>query len=211
MNRSKYKFLLNLLPRVSLFARVDPHSFVGRKSVVYRFARLLHSSISDYSYVAPYSELYFTQVGRYCSIGKGVKVGFASHPLNRISTSPVFYSPSNAVRVSYTKNSTYTEYTNTVIGSDVWLGAYSFVAQGIKIGHGAVVAAHAVVTRDVPPYAIVGGVPAKIIRYRFSPEIIESLIKSNWWNQDEAWFRRHADLFSGKLTESNLASLRAVL
>lgn len=76
------------------------------------------------------------------------------------------------------------EYAHIDIGNDVWIGARAIIMDGIKIGHGAVVAANAVVTKDIPPYAIVGGIPAKIIKYRFEPDKIERLIQSEWWKWD---------------------------
>ena len=73
---------------------------------------------------------------------------------------------------------------DTIVGNDVWFGRECMILPGIKIGDGAVIAARAVVVQDVPPYAVVGGNPAKIIKYRFSEEIIEELLKIQWWNWD---------------------------
>lgn len=73
-----------------------------------------------------------------------------------------------------------------IIGNDVWIGAGVFIKGGIKIGDGAVIAAHAVVTKDVPPYAIVGGVPAKILKYRFTDDVIRKLLDLKWWDYDIA-------------------------
>lgn len=82
-----------------------------------------------------------------------------------------------------------------VIGNDVWIGAKVTLINGISIGDGAVILAGAVVSKDVPPYAIVGGVPAKILRYRYSPDDIELLLKTKWWNKNIEWLRAHKSIF----------------
>ena len=81
------------------------------------------------------------------------------------------------------------------IGNDVWIGAESLLMDGVAIGNGAIVAARSVVTKHVPPYAIVGGIPAKLIRYRFDEEEIELLEESRWWNRDLSWIKKHISLF----------------
>lgn len=82
-----------------------------------------------------------------------------------------------------------------IIGNDVWIGAYVNIIEGITIGDGAIIAAGSVVTQDVPPYAVVGGVPAKVIKYRFEQDIIEQLKKIEWWNKDQKWLKKNAHLF----------------
>lgn len=82
-----------------------------------------------------------------------------------------------------------------IIGNDVWIGARAMILSGVKIGDGAVIAAGAVVTKDVEPYTIVGGVPAKPIRKRFTDEQIDALIKLKWWDKDDVWMRDHAAMF----------------
>jgi acetyltransferase-like isoleucine patch superfamily enzyme len=82
--------------------------------------------------------------------------------------------------------------TRTILGHDVWVGHGAIVKGGISIGHGSIIGAGAVVTHDVPPYAVVAGVPARLLRYRFEPQIIDTLLASRWWERDLEWLRSHA-------------------
>lgn len=132
------------------------------------------------------------KIGRYCSFGEQVHVGRHSHPLDFVSTSPIFYQSSLVVlgvgehaslnRDPVRPSRPPTIMKRTVIGHDVYIGHGAFILPGVTIGHGAVIAACAVVTKDVPPYAIVAGSPAKIKRYRFDPGTIMNLLKAEWWN-----------------------------
>lgn len=127
-------------------------------------------------------------VGRYCSIAKGLTVMGNRHPLERISTSPAFYTRAVMMK-SYEKDlnisSRYTPFSYTpgkiTIGNDVWIGENVTLGHGISIGDGAVVASNAVVTKNVEPYTVVGGVPAKKIKYRFPIDVITDLRRSRWW------------------------------
>lgn len=141
-----------------------------------------HSKIGFCSYINYESLIQHTEIGNYCSIAHGVKMGLGAHPINLFSTSPIFYKVKNPFRVPILeKNVDFKEYLPIQIGSDVWIGAQVIVMDGVTIGHGAVVAAGAVVTKDVPPYGIVGGVPAKLIKYRFNEKQIEALLLTQWW------------------------------
>jgi len=113
-------------------------------------------------------------IGKYCSIAANVCIGVKQHPLHLLSTNP---------RVYQNNPEYYRRPEKPVhIGHDVWIGRNAIIQDGVTVGTGAVVASSAVVTKDVPPYAIVGGVPARIIKYRFEPELIEKLLASEWWN-----------------------------
>ncbi len=116
-----------------------------------------------------------SQIGRFCSISNGVLMGHdrAGHPLDWVSTHPFSHGDE---RFSYRSM-----IAPTTIGHDVWIGRDAMVLEGIKVGTGAVIAARSVVTKDVPPYAIVAGMPAKVIRYRHPPHLIEGLLESEWW------------------------------
>lgn len=135
------------------------------------------STFGKKSYVNYNSIIANSNVGNYCSIGPNCVIGLGNHPVNYVSSSPFFYQTGN---LHYTK-----EQTKVNIGHDVWIGANSTILNGISIGTGAIIGANTLVNRNVPPYAIYGGVPARLIKYRFPPEIIEKLLMSNWWENDE--------------------------
>ncbi|MBF4991653.1 CatB-related O-acetyltransferase [Methylophilus sp. QUAN] len=131
------------------------------------------SSIGSYTYIGKSSFITRSTIGRFCSIANNVSIGHGEHHLNRISTSSLFYADP------------WQELTREecLIESDVWIGVDAIILRGVKVGVGAVIAANAVVTRDVPPFAIVAGVPARILRYRFSEAKQQQILASKWWEQ----------------------------
>lgn len=171
---------------------MDKTSKIGQKSSV------LNVKIGRYSYIGRNNGVTNTEIGNYCSIGSFVTIGGGVHPLNRISTSPLFYDKGNDWKTSdfISKDNKEVDQLLTIVGNDVWIGDYSYIKAGVKIGDGVIIGAGAVVTKDVPPYSIVGGVPAKVIRYRFSEEIIERLLEIKWWDKDEKWLKDNVSLFS---------------
>lgn len=149
------------------------------------------------------------EIGAYCSLAPHIHVAPGEHYTNFISTHPVLFNPSWRKKLnieekeSYIKNIKKTE-VKTIIGNDVWIGLNCIIMRGVKIGDGAVIAAGSVVTKDVPPYAIVGGTPAKIIKYRFNKAEIKLLLKQKWWNKplnsiDEMYdIKKWSDQFENK-------------
>lgn len=122
-------------------------------------------------------------IGSFCSIGPGAKIGgLGKHPVDMISTHPMFYSTKMQAGITFSDKDYYDELPRTTIGHDVWIGANAIILDGLNIGNGAIVAAGAVVVKDVPAFSIVGGVPAKIIRYRFTAEDISKINKTGWWD-----------------------------
>ncbi len=126
------------------------------------------------------------EIGDYCSFAENISFIFRNHKTNLVTTYPFdelnyFYTNEKVEESLHeSKNNG-----KIIVGNDVWFGANTTILSGVTIGDGAVIAAGAVVTKDVPDYAIVGGVPAKVIKYRFSPEIIKKLKEISWWNFDE--------------------------
>jgi acetyltransferase-like isoleucine patch superfamily enzyme len=147
--------------------------------------RLINVILDEYSYIAPNALINDTEIGKFCSIGPNFCCGFGIHPTNGISTSPMFYSTKKQNGITFSKFDKIKESLPISIGNDVFIGINVTVLDGVTIGNGAIVAAGAVVVEDVPAYAIVGGVPAKIIKYRFSDEIIKKMEASNWYHADD--------------------------
>lgn len=137
-------------------------------------------------------------IGRYSCIANNVITTSGTHPTKKwVSVHPAFYSSMKQCGFSYTDKNLFNESTSRItIGNDVWIGASVTILGGVKIGDGAIVAAGAVVTKDVEPYTIVGGVPAKEIRKRFNDEQIEFLLKTKWWEKDPEWIKNNASRFS---------------
>jgi acetyltransferase-like isoleucine patch superfamily enzyme len=181
--------------QVKIFYRNS--SFEG-KNIIYKKVTLSNCKIGFASYVGPRSVLINTELGRYCSIGPDVKTVIGSHPTkNFVSTCPAFYSLQKQNGFSFTNEQLFEEFIyidpkdriSIKIGNDVWIGAHVLILEGTSIGDGAIIATGAVVSKNVEPYSIVGGVPAKLIRNRFNDQDIEFLKKFKWWNKDFEWIK----------------------
>lgn len=190
--------------RISLMALIDEVSEIHKTCRIYRYARIVRSNIGRYSYVGINSWIVDTEVGQFCSIATDVNIGLAQHTIEYLSTSPIFTEKHNALGVSWSQHDIVSPHCRTVIGNDVWIGYRAMVKGGVRIGDGAIIGAGAVVTKDVPDYAIVAGVPAKIIRYRFPDDDIKRLKALKWWNQDEKSLIKAISVFQCKVDISTL-------
>ena len=145
------------------------------------------------------------KIGRYCSFGENVQIGRQNHPMHWVSTSPAFYLGDKLFGLGggfagsekyhdykFTFTGPATKAQVTTIGNDVWIGHGAYIAAGVKIGDGAVVAAHSVVTKDVPPYAVVAGNPAGIKKWRVPPQFVSGLLRLKWWRY-APWQLTHLD------------------
>src|SRR5438132_1400246 len=160
---------------------------------LYAYSVLASSVLGNYSYLSRRALLSATRTGRFCSIAPNVICGAGDHPSTWLTTAPVFYSPfRQSGGVTFCDENTYPEMNAVEIGNDVWVGANAVIRNGIKIGNGAIVGAGSVVTKDVAPYAIVGGTPARLLRYRFPEDIISELESVRWWDFPEEVLRSNA-------------------
>jgi acetyltransferase-like isoleucine patch superfamily enzyme len=146
----------------------------------------------DFTYSAQNVSIMNCKIGKFCSIAPGVSIGLGRHPVNNfVSTHPSFYSVHKQCGFTFSDAQYFDEMGFVTIGSDVWIGANSIILDDVIVGNGAIIAANSVVTKDVPSYAIVGGTPAKIIKYRFSDDDITFLEKLKWWDKDSLWLQEN--------------------
>jgi acetyltransferase-like isoleucine patch superfamily enzyme len=176
-------------------------SFVIRSQVGYfvkvnPYSKVVDSKIDSYSYIASASKIQRTEIGKFCSIAQNCMIGLGKHPSGQyVSTSPIFYSTAKTLETTFVDQDYFDEFGYITIGNDVWVGNGVIIRDNVKIADGAIIGAGSVVTKDIPSYAIYGGVPAKLIRYRFSEEIINFLLDTKWWDKDESWLRENFKLF----------------
>jgi len=169
-------------------------SWVGDWTDLGPHTSLLESSLGDYSYTAGQVAVAYTDIGKFCSIAAQVRINPGNHPMGRVTQHHCTYR-----RAQYgfgEDDNTFFDWrraSRCVIGHDVWIGHGAIILPGVTVGTGAVVGAGAVVSKDVEPYAVVVGVPAKPIRKRFSAEAIETLLRSAWWDWDHATLQARFD------------------
>ncbi len=145
-----------------------------------------------FTHINPNGFIQNCTIGRYCAIATGVKIGNGNHPTNWLSVNACQYIPNfhgyKTLFEDKIKTKPFTPYKHTIIGNDVWIGANVYIKDGVKIGDGAIIGANSVVTHDVDPYAIMAGTPAKLLRYRFTKDIIKELLEIKWWEYSIADF-----------------------
>lgn len=152
--------------------------------------------VGSYSYLSFNVSASNTHIGKFCSIAQGVGICMGMHPSNTfVSTSPVFFSTIKQCGTTFADQSYFQEMGSCSIGNDVWIGANALIMDNINIGDGAIIGAGCIVTKDVPPYAIVVGIPGKIIQYRFSKEEINFLLDFKWWDKDDSWIKANYKQF----------------
>ena len=171
--------------------KIDKRTWIGHRS------NLINVTIGKYSYVGVNNSICNCNIGSFCSIGSYCAIGGGVHPLDKLSTSPVFYDKGNCFRTcNFIANPENNLKVPTVtLGNDVWVGENCFIKAGITIGDGVIIGAHSVVTKDIPSYAIIAGAPAKIIRYRYNEDKIKELLEMQWWNWDDSQIQDNLYLF----------------
>ncbi|MBS5021131.1 MAG: CatB-related O-acetyltransferase [Alistipes sp.] len=208
---NKIKFIIGGLknlfnPNISCLAFVSSNNHLDKKTVIYRNAKIRGSEVGAYSYVSPNTVIENAQIGRFCSISDHCRIGMGTHNTDQISTSPIFTQKVNGTKARWVdKNVNDSPFRKVRVGNDVWIGSRAMILGGVTVGDGAVVGAGAVVTKDVPAYAIVAGVPAKVIKYRFPERLIELLMDFKWWYYPEDVLKEHISRFQKKdISEEDL-------
>lgn len=163
------------------------NTLLGNYCVIFENTILINSSIGNHSYVQRNARIVNAHVGKFCSIAADVSIGPGLHKMDAASTHPSFYLKNTPLKKTFSKTDMIIPGKLTKIGSDVWIGEKAILLDGIKVGNGAIIAAGSVITKDVEDYSIVGGIPAKHIRFRFEDQVIKKLLKVEWWNQSEDW------------------------
>lgn len=161
------------------------NSKLGIYNKIYDNSRIIDSTIGDYSYCNGNNNITYSEIGKFVAIASGVRINPSNHPTySRVSQHNFTYC-SKQYDLAEEDDLTVEEWRKSdkvIIGNDVWIGHNATVLPGVRIGNGAVIACGAVVTKDVEPYTVVGGVPAKVIKKRFPDDVIEKINKTEWWN-----------------------------
>lgn len=174
---------------------------------VQRNSMIQNSTIGSYSYSGMRFTAIQCKIGKFCSISWNVSIGGANHDYERLTTHSMLYDTSYGM----VEEPIYNRFDDKCeIGNDVWIGAGAQVLRGVRIGDGAVIAAGAVVNKDVPPYAIVAGIPATIIKYRFDKKIIDELLNIKWWDFDLKIIRDNISIIGSKIDEDSIKKLKAI-
>jgi virginiamycin A acetyltransferase len=180
---------------LSLHVRIDRNNHIDK------------CKIGRYSYTGKNSTLINCNIGAFCSISWNVSIGGANHDYNRMTQHSFLYDSSIGLTPASDKKS-YDRFADSLsIGNDVWIAVGAVIMRGVTIGDGAVVGANSVVTKDVPAYAIVVGSPARIIKYRFTNEVIELLLKIRWWEWPKEKIVKNYKALSAEPNPKNLYRL----
>lgn len=171
------------------------NSQIHKTSKVESGSHIVNTTFDKHSFCGYDCEIINCEIGSFCSIANNVKIGGGRHPVEWVSMSPVFYEGRDSVKAKFSEHKR-DPVQKTIIGHDVWIGQSAIIKQGINIGTGAVIGMGSIVTKDVEPYSIVAGCPAKQIRKRFDNEVIEELLKTRWWNFSDKELSKYAQYFT---------------
>lgn len=174
-----------------------------------RFQTLFDVSVGKHSYTGRFFTAWDCSIGSFCSISWSVSIGGANHDYERLTTHAMLYNSDFGFLGD--REPLYDRFgSQCVIGNDVWIGCGSIINRGVVVGDGAVIGAGSVVTKDVEPYSIVAGSPARKIRMRFSDEVVSRLLVSNWWELPDSIIKENLWLFGGTPGDDALDQLERI-
>jgi acetyltransferase-like isoleucine patch superfamily enzyme len=174
---------------------VDSLSSLGKFNVFFDNVSIVDSRIGDHSYFQKNAMITASNIGKYCSIAGNTAIGLPQHEIDLVSSHPVFYLKNTPLARKYCRSDHGKVQQRVDIGNDVWVGYGAMIMSGVTVGTGAIIGAGSIVTKDVPPYAIVVGAPARLLRYRFDEGLINRLLASKWWEMSDNWLEAHVDQF----------------
>lgn len=184
---------------ISLFSLWDTKTKLTKYTHILRGAKLCNVQIGRYSRIGKGCQVTNAVIGNFTAIAANVVITVGQHPTNYLTSHSIFYKKGNwGWHDDWIAPIDFSNKLYVTIGNDVWIGRQAIIMDGVTIGDGAIVATGAVVTKDVPPFSIVGGVPAKVIKYKFPPEMIERLEEIQWWNLPDEEISKIIDLFHTK-------------
>lgn len=160
------------------------NSRIHKTSRIESGCNIINVTFGKYSFCGYDCEIYNTDIGSFCSIANNVIIGGSMHPINWVSSSSVFCEGNDSIKTKFAKHKKNIPL-KTIIGNDVWIGQCVLIKQGVQIGTGAVIGMGSIVTKNIEPYSVVAGNPAREIKKRFSDDVIDVLLKSNWWDFSE--------------------------
>lgn len=187
-----------------IHSKFEGNNFVGQGATV------TYSEFGKYSYISKHSVIKNTKVGRFTSISWNCSIGPEDHDFNRLTSSSILTSTKT---FSLFDHKFYNPFEKECsIGNDCWIGCNSTILRGVSIPDGCVVGANSVVTHSPPPYSILIGAPAKVLKFRFKEEIIKKLLKICWWNYDDKIIKQLEPIFSqSELTMDTILKLENIL
>lgn len=169
-------------PSIHPTAQVRDSTF-GAYCEVGARTKVAECHFGDYSYIVADADIIYATVGKFCSIAAHTRINPGNHPLERVALNHFTYrSAAYGLGADDADFFQWRRDHHVTLGNDVWIGHGAILLPGVNVGNGAAIGAGAVVTKDVPPYAIVVGVPGRILRFRFAPEIIAALDRIAWWD-----------------------------
>lgn len=183
-----------LVSHIALFC-VLQEAVVDKTAAICSGVRFYRGKIGKYSYIGNNSFVSDTDIGSFTSISTDCYIGGTSHPTDWVSTSPVFHKWENIMKKNFARNE-FEIFKRTTIGNDVWIGNRVMIKAGVKIADGAVIGMGSIVTKDIGPYEIWAGNPARMIRKRFEDETIDVLEKMKWWEWDDNKIEKYAEKFT---------------